>query len=171
MSSEENNKCDACNGDGYFGDFMPGLYPMPCQFCCGTGFTEVIPKNLVKELDDLRNRSYDQIEMVINRPKIAGKIFELTFRIALEVGQCNINFYTELLEEQNLYKKTLAGMPKDYTHIEYAAIKETWDSALNLAPIEYKDLVKKHRDRIVGKSLEDLVIMEVMDHARHDSEY
>src|SRR3989338_4565179 len=76
-------KCSWCNGDGYFGDFCPGFYPLPCSNCTGTGYDGLIEKSASEEMQKIREKAYSAIREITERPDVAANLFGVTIRLSL----------------------------------------------------------------------------------------
>ncbi len=156
--------CNACNGDGYFGDFMPGLYPMPCQYCAGTGKNGICTPELHKHIKAIRNAAYEQIVKETPRPQIAGQILEATLRMSLG-GSEGSTWKRRHAELGQLYRETC---PSDYIPVERESLENTWKQVYTLVDIKYKPLVENRMKRVLEKrTLTELVDLEILDASLH----
>lgn len=68
--------CKWCNATGYFTDFGPGLYPLPCSNCAGIGIRGFISKKVEEQIMDIRSSLYQNIKSKTERLEIAAESFE-----------------------------------------------------------------------------------------------
>lgn len=134
------NKCTWCKGDGYFGDFGPGLYPLPCPHCAGTGLEGVVPENTLKCITDIREELYNLIRSQTERLDIAAKSFEMGIRSGLAGDLEEAEKYE--IQRQILIRK-LSAFPIDYLPVEINCLKEGWERAIRLISPPYKVMVEK----------------------------
>ena len=164
---EKQQYCSWCEGGGYFGDFQTGLYPMPCPNCAGMGLEGLIPQDIKDKVISLRNKAYSRISAQTQRLEIAGQILRagvLSSIYALEGNTSKLRESRKLVDD---LIKRLQNFPDDYIGAESEAIRETWEQAAILVSDKYKARVEQNKKRIVGKSLREIVAIELQSkHAR-----
>ncbi len=158
--------CDACHGDGYFGDYMPSLYPMPCQYCVGSGKKGVCTPELHKRVDSLRKEGYIRIEEKLPKPSIAGQIFKATIMMGLtKTAQERLSWQQRHSE---LSARYATEFPKDYIDVEREALRSTWEQVYGMVDTSYKPLVEERMNRVLErKTLIELIDLELLDVAIH----
>lgn len=155
------DKCAWCEGDGYFGDFGPGLYPLPCPHCGGTGLEGVISEDISKRIIDMREELYNNISSQTERLRVAAKSFEMSIRADLAENLEEKIRYE--IQRQTLIQK-LGTFPDDYLPIERDCLKEGWERAIKLVDPSYKDMTEKNSKKIIGKMYRDIIVMELKNY-------
>lgn len=152
------DKCTWCKGDGYFGDFGPGLYPLPCPHCAGTGLEGVVSEDILKRITEIREELYNHIKSKTERLDVAAKSFEMSIRSELAE---NIEEAVEYeIQRQTLIQK-LSAFPIDYLSVEINCLREGWERAIQLIGSPYKIIVEKNSRKIIGKTYRENAVTEL----------
>lgn len=152
------DKCTWCQGEGYFGDFGPGLYPLPCPHCAGIGLEGVISKEISDCITDLRENLYNLIRVETERLCIASKSFEMGIRAGLAE---NLEDAKEYERQRRKYIEKLDKFPTDYLPIEKFCLEKGWDKVKELVNPPYKTMIEKNSKKIIGKTYRENVIIEL----------
>lgn len=152
------NLCKWCRGDGYFGDFGPGLYPLPCPSCAGTGLENVISTDILKNIIDMRQELHERIKVRTERLDIASLAFEAGVRAGLANTIDSIVKYEK--RKQDLLKR-LAKFPQDYIEVEKDSLKEGWERAIKLVDEPYKTNVVQNSRNVLGNTYKENIFMDL----------
>lgn len=153
-----NKICKWCRGDGYFGDFSPGLYPLPCPKCAGTGLEGVISKDILINITDMRQELYERIKVQTERLDIASLSLEAGVRANLATTIDSVIKYEK--RRQDLLER-LAKFPQDYIEIEKDCLKEGWERAIKLVDEPYKTNIEQNGRKVLGNTYKENIFMEL----------
>lgn len=143
------DKCTWCKGDGYFGDFGPGLYPLPCPHCAGIGIEGIISEDISKHLLETRKEFYHLIKSQTERLEVASTSFEIGIRLFLAESFEEREKYEN---QRQLFLQKLNTFPTFYLQIEKYCLEEGWKRAKQLVDPQYKDIVEQNSRKVVGKT-------------------
>lgn len=152
------DKCIWCKGDGYFGDFGPGLYPLPCPHCAGIGIEGIVSGDISKRIIEIREELYNNIRSQTERLDIAAKSFEMHVRSGLTENLGERVKYE--IQGQELVQK-LGTFPINYLPVEINCLKEGWERAIQLISPPYKVMVEKNSRKIIGKTYKENATTEL----------
>ncbi len=152
------DKCTWCKGEGYFGDFGPGLYPLPCPHCAGIGLEGVITEDISNCILDMRENLYNIIKTETERLYIASKSFEMGVRAGLAE---NLDEAKKYERQRRKYIEKLNNFPVDYLPIEKFCLEKGWEQVKELVNSQHKTMIEKNSRKIVGKTYRENIIMEL----------
>lgn len=154
------SNCGQCEGDGYFGDFGPGAYPMPCPKCAGTGMEGIISDETTNKVREMREGLYTRISAATERLKVTSEAFKEGLLAGL----------AEKPEEAEKHRRKSASLREklnefgpDYAPVERDCLRESWERATQMVDPAYRPLVIDKSKQVVGKTYRDNALME---HAR-----
>ncbi len=150
--------CEMCTGDGYFSDFLAGIYPFPCHHCAATGL-EGISADVSSLVRESNQRLYDRIMQRTRRLVLASKVLEYGLRsvCAQTIEERDLN-----LAEREKYFVKLSAFPLDYFPVERDCIDESWRNVLEIVDESYRSKVERNRLKIAGKTFVEVGRLEVM---------
>lgn len=151
------SNCRQCEGDGYFGDFGPGAYPMPCPKCAGTGMEGIISDETTKAVREMREGLYTRISAATERLKITSEAFKEGMLAAVASTP---EEREERSQRWRSLKKRLDEFGPDYVPEESECLREAWERAEKLVDAAFRPLVRQKSMQVVGKSYAQNARME-----------
>lgn len=150
--------CKMCSGDGFFSDFLIGIYPFPCYTCAATGF-DGIDKGLSKRVLESNQMLYDRIMQGTRRLELASKVLEYGLR-----GVCarTVEERDSCLAKREGYVRKLGAFPSDYFPIEREVIDESWRNVLTIVDESLHLKVEATRLKIAGKTMREVCLLELI---------
>ena len=159
------DKCTWCKGDGYLGDFGPGLYPLPCPHCAGIGIERVITEDISKRITEIRKELYILIKSQTERLDVASKSFEMGVRLLLAES---FEEQTKYENQRQLFLQKLSTFPNFYLQIEKYCLEEGWKRAKQLVDPQYRDMVEKNSRKVLGKTYKENARAELKTYELRD---
>ncbi len=151
--------CDWCASYGLFGDFQCGFYPLPCLNCAGTGYGGIIDEATLTKIKQMREMAYETIKAQTQRLDVAAKLFGIG--VTVLTSQDPVEQSQLKREQQRLVDRLNNEFTDDYLDVEKQAIQSAWDFAYHQTPETYRSFVAINRDRIVGRSLRDVQLLDL----------
>lgn len=141
--------CTWCNDAGYFGDFAPGIYPMPCPHCGGTGLEGILSEESSKKISTMRKEFYEAIGKETERWRVASE----GLRSSL-LAMCSETTQEREIHALNAmtYHRRLNDFPLSYLPIEERCLQESWKKVKELIDPPYHPIITENSRQVLGKS-------------------
>jgi len=131
---------------------------LPCPHCAGTGLEDVISKEILELIANMRSELYDLIKSQTERLDVAAKSFTMAVRSGLSRNLEEAVKYG--IKRRELIRK-LGTFPDDYVQIEKDCLVEGWKRAAQLVGSQYKTIVETNSKKVVGNTYKHNAIYEI----------
>ncbi len=156
--NQRNTPCTWCGNAGYFGDFAPGIYPMPCPHCGRTGLEGIVSQETSEKISAMRNELYERIGKETDRWKAASEGFKSSLLLILAKTRKEAE---ELAVKAEIDRRRLGTFPQDYLPIEERSLQESWELVKELVDTQYSPRIIENSRKVLGKTYLQNAIMEI----------